>query len=157
MTAAIELLDKYKKTCSLASDNACAKKLGVTRAAVSAWRNGLRQPESNVIAQLADAIGEDFGFWLARIEAERARTPEAAKPWAALAKRLAQVAMIALIAGIGSVAMPAQSDNNVQSNQSLMIDQTIHYAQSFISWLRKVLAPLGLFRWSDARPCAIHV
>lgn len=100
MTAAIELLDKYKQTRSIASDNACAKALGVTRAAVSAWRNGLRHPESNVIAQLATGVGEDVGYWLARIEAERARTPEAAKPWAALARRLGHAAAVA---GLGAM------------------------------------------------------
>lgn len=93
MSAAINLLDKYKKTCSIASDNACAISLGVSRSAVSLWRNGKGHPEADSIEQMCDAIGEPLARWLPLIEAERARSPGARRAWLRLAQVAAAVAM----------------------------------------------------------------
>jgi transcriptional regulator with XRE-family HTH domain len=94
MSASINLLDKYKKACSIASDNACAASLGVGRAAVSKWRNGNGHPEADIIERMCEATGEPLARWLPLIEAERARSPGARRAWL----RLAQVA--ATLAGI---------------------------------------------------------
>lgn len=100
MSASINLLDKYKKACSLASDNACAGSLGVGRAAVSKWRNGTGHPEADLVERMCDVAGEPLAKWLPLIEAERARTPSARKVWL----RLAQVAAgFALVVGLSPV------------------------------------------------------
>lgn len=93
MSASIKLLDSYKKTCSLASDNACAHSLGIGRAAVSKWRNGTGHPEADLIAKMCEVTGEPVAHWLPLIEAERARTPEARKVWLRLAQMAAAIAL----------------------------------------------------------------
>jgi Helix-turn-helix. len=102
MPASITLLDKYKKTCSLASDNACAVSLGVTRSAVSLWRNGKGHPEADSVERMCEATGEPLARWLPLIEAERARSPGARRAWL----RLAQVAAVMTVV-LGSLAVPA--------------------------------------------------
>lgn len=103
MNSTINLLDKYKKACSLASDNACAIALGVSRQAVSKWRHGENHPEADAIERMCLATGEATAKWLPLIEADRARTPEARKAWL----RLAQVAAsIAITVGL-SIAAPS--------------------------------------------------
>jgi transcriptional regulator with XRE-family HTH domain len=110
MNAAINLLDKYKKACSIASDNACAGSLGVSRQAVSKWRNGENHPDADVVEKMCEATGEPLARWLPLIEAERARSPGARRAWL----RLAQVAAtIALTVGLQQVhAAPISSAHN---------------------------------------------
>jgi len=97
MSSTIILLDKYKKACSLASDNACAVSLGITRSTVSLWRQGKSHPEADTVERMCEATNEPFARWLPLIEAERARTPSARKAWL----RLAQIAAaITLTVGV---------------------------------------------------------
>lgn len=91
MSATINLLDKYKKACSLASDNACAASLGIGRAAVSKWRNANGHPEAEHVETMCKATGESLAHWLPLIEADRARTPEARKVWLRLAQMAAAI------------------------------------------------------------------
>ena len=93
MSATINLLDKYKKVCSLASDNAAAERLHVGRAAVSKWRNGNGHPDAGSVERMCQATGENLAHWLPLIEAERARTPEARKVWLRLAQAAAVIAL----------------------------------------------------------------
>lgn len=97
MSASINLLDKYKKACSIASDNACASSLGVGRAAVSKWRNGTGHPEADLIERMCEATGEPLARWLPLIEAERARSPGARRAWLRLAQVAATVAGVYLV------------------------------------------------------------
>lgn len=94
MNSTISLLDKYKETCSIASDNACAVSLGVSRQAVSKWRNGENHPDADSVERMCEAIGEPLRRWLPLIEAERARTPAARKVWLRLAQTAAAVALM---------------------------------------------------------------
>lgn len=96
MSATTELLDKFKKAKSLATDMAAADYLGIGRAAVSAWRTVGKQAGAGSIARMCDATGEDAGAWLARVESERAKSQEDRKVWATLAKRLGTAAAILL-------------------------------------------------------------
>ncbi|RUL66809.1 XRE family transcriptional regulator [Dyella dinghuensis] len=93
MSATTNLLDKYKKVCSLASDNATAEKLGIGRAAVSKWRNGGGHPDADSVERMCIATGEKLAHWLPLIEAERARSPEIRKVWLRLAQAAAIVAL----------------------------------------------------------------
>ncbi|MGN6236985.1 DUF3693 domain-containing protein [Dyella sp.] len=94
MSNTTTLLDKYKKACSLASDNACAVKLGVTRATVSRWRNDLGHPEADSIEAMCTATGEPVARWLPLIEADRARSPAARKVWLKLAQVAASMLLV---------------------------------------------------------------
>lgn len=98
MSATITRLDKFKETRSLPSDNAAALALGIHRATVSGWRKRGTQAEPHVIAQLAAAIGEEPGAWLALVESQRARSDADRKAWAAVARRLGAAAAVAVVA-----------------------------------------------------------
>lgn len=117
MSASITLLDKYKKACSLASDNACAVSLGVTRSAVSLWRNGKGHPEADSVERMCEATGESLARWLPLIEAERARSPGARKAWL----RLAQVAAV-LTLTVG--ALPSHA--TAQQSAGYASDNPVH-------------------------------
>jgi len=96
MSATINLLDKYKKACSITSDNACATSLHVTRSAVSGWRLGKSHPDAESVELMCTAMNEPLRQWLPLIEAERARTPAARKVWLRLAQAAASFACLYL-------------------------------------------------------------
>jgi transcriptional regulator with XRE-family HTH domain len=103
MAVATELLDKYRNACFLASDMALAEKLGVTRALVSKWRTGDRQPQTTEIEKMCKVTGEDEGVWLTLLAAERAETPAARTSllrMVDLAKRYGHAACLALALGV---------------------------------------------------------
>lgn len=99
MSAAINLLDKYKKVCAIESDNACAISLKITRATVSGWRVGKAHPDAESVERMCIATGENLAHWLPLIEAERARTPAAKKVWLRLAQATAAIALVILTNG----------------------------------------------------------
>lgn len=109
MSATLKLLDKYRETRSIPSDNAAAIALGIHRATVSGWRKQGKQAEAHVIAAMAKAIGQEAGGWLALIESERARSNEDRKVWAALARQLGAAASVTLMLFAVSLPSPAKS------------------------------------------------
>lgn len=122
MQNTVTLLDKYKAARGLASDNACAASLGITRAAVSRWRNGGGHPEAEHVEAMCRACGESLARWLPLIESERARTPEAKKVWL----RLAQAA-----AAIIAAFLAFKHGSHLNGTEALLfMPGYIHYAQS---------------------------
>lgn len=97
MAAIEELLDTAKRTCSLPSDMTLAARLGVSRALLSGWRKGLNRMQDDDIAQAAKLAKMDAGVWLVKVHAEQARG-EAARSWQAIAKKLANIAAVIVIA-----------------------------------------------------------
>lgn len=120
MSATTQLLDKYKDSRSLPSDNASAIALGIHRATVSGWRQRGTQAEAHVIAQMAKEIGEDAGRWLALVESERARSDADRKAWAAVARKLGAAAAVAFAA-----LMPL---GNVQAGTLTNLNGSASYA-----------------------------
>ena len=134
MNTSIILLDKYKKACSIESDNACAVALGVSRQAVSKWRHGENHPEVDVIERMCEATSEPFAHWVHMIEADRARSPAARKAWL----RLAQVA-----ASIIAVYTAIRFGANAHEMMAFAPFACIHYAKS---WTGPVRPPEPLLR-----------
>lgn len=97
MNASIKLLDKYRETCSLSSDNAVAVSLGLSRSTVSLWRGAKGHPEADSVEKMCAAINEPLRAWLPLIEAERARSPAVRKVWLRLAQAAACVTAAILI------------------------------------------------------------
>jgi hypothetical protein len=102
MSATTELLDAWKATRGVISDNAAAGLLGVGRAAISRWRNTPGQAEAHLIARMARECGQEPGGWLARVEAERAKSDPDRKAWTSVARKFGAAAAFALCA----VAVP---------------------------------------------------
>lgn len=71
MNTMSELLDKMRERCSLASDNALGRRIGVSRQAIYQWRTGSKYPNEDMIAQIARNAGVDPGEWLVRVQVER--------------------------------------------------------------------------------------
>ena len=103
----IELLDKAKLMSSSPTDMAMAAKLGVTRAAISDWRNGKKLPAAVTCAKLSDITGEPLNRVLGTIGEARAISKEEKKVW----RRLAQVAMLIIsivpVLGLTSSFLPS--------------------------------------------------
>lgn len=121
MQHTISLLDKYKKTCAITSDNACASSLGLTRAAVSRWRNGLGHPDADSVERMCAATGERIERWLPLIEADRARTPAVRQVWL----RLAQIAAMAVLA-VGLAPANTQAATNADAGSSAPNPTTLY-------------------------------
>ncbi|MHB1271519.1 MAG: helix-turn-helix domain-containing protein [Rhodanobacter sp.] len=109
MNNTIKLLDNYKKVCSIASDNACAVSLGITRSTVSGWRLGKSHPDATSVEKMCAVIGEPLRAWLPLIEAERARTPGDRKVWLRLAQAAATIAGVYLMTRQGIDAHSASA------------------------------------------------
>lgn len=59
MTATVELLDRWKARTGVTSDAAAARRLGLTRAAISHWRRRGTQAEPAVILRMCRDCGAD--------------------------------------------------------------------------------------------------
>jgi transcriptional regulator with XRE-family HTH domain len=86
MTAAIELLDKYKQVCGIDTDMAAADRLGLVRATISMWRHGKTHPSAHTVRAMCEACGEVTIEWLPRIEAARTSNPESKAAWLSVTK-----------------------------------------------------------------------
>lgn len=87
------LLDKVKESCSIPSDNALSKKIGVTRALISGWRVGRYPVPDERIAQLCSMAKLDGPEWVARLHEERAGSAIERALWSKMLKRLAAAAI----------------------------------------------------------------
>lgn len=123
------LLDKVRSARSLASDNALAGSLHITRQTVSQWRAGSAYPDDDKIAQLAEWAGDDPGDWMLLLRAERAEG-KARKAYAGLVRRLGIAALLAIVAG------PAMASHFVYSGLVVPI-------MSMLNRLRRTVKGIG--------------
>ncbi|PWH21574.1 hypothetical protein CEX93_21850 [Xanthomonas euvesicatoria] len=129
MPAINALLDKVKESCSLPSDNVLSQRIGVTRAAVSMWRNGGKPVPDERIAQLCAMAKLDGGEWMARIHAERAASPAEKALWRSVLDRLsAAAAVVALL--VLAVHTGAHEALLTALSPLALTAPSIHYARS---------------------------
>lgn len=77
-TYAAALLDKARLTCSPANYNALALRMGVSRQAVSRWRNGIEPLPEERVRELARVAHVDEAAWWLAVQSDKA--PEGMKP-----------------------------------------------------------------------------
>lgn len=106
MTTIDQLLDQAKKARGIDTDSDLAKALGVTKAAVSGWRHGTRQPDTVTCATLAGLTGEPLARVLGIVGEARAISREEKAVWRKLAATAALVALAYYIAPIGAMEPP---------------------------------------------------
>ena len=104
MRTVADLLDKCRETCSLASDNALAKKLGVTRQAVSGWRRGNSQPDTVSCDKIAEICAIPLQRVLGIVGEARAIGREEKAVW----RKLASIAA-AIVIGFMALLAPTRS------------------------------------------------
>ena len=107
----VALLDAWKRKRGLASDNAAAEALGVSRQAISRYRHMKAHADVEIAAKMAEELDMEVIEVLAAIQADR----EPREPAAAIWRRYGRPAFIALVAGfLVPVSMPGEALGNVQ-------------------------------------------
>lgn len=81
MTATTEALDSAKARRGLTSDYQLAKLLGVPTQRLSNYRSGRNQADDDTALQLAELCEIDPAPLLARIQAERSKSPRTRAAW----------------------------------------------------------------------------
>ncbi|MBN8281931.1 MAG: helix-turn-helix domain-containing protein [Zoogloea sp.] len=109
------------------NDSETARKIGVTRAAVSDWRVGRRAPDDDQAVRLAELLGVEAGEVLAECGAARAKTPETRRAWERIAARMAA-------SSITACAMVIDTGQSQEASAS----QSMPYQQSAPSNFQKL-------------------
>lgn len=106
-------LDELIEAGTVKNDSETARRIGVTRAAVSDWRVGRRAPDDDQAVKLADLLRKDAGELLAECGAARAKSPETRRAWERIAARMAGYGITACVlimtAGNSQEAKTAQA------------------------------------------------
>lgn len=89
-----DLLDAAKSAQGFGTDMALASALGISRSAVSAWRNGVKTPDPVQCAALAGYTGLPLAQVLGIVGEARAISREEKAVWRKLAASAALLAMI---------------------------------------------------------------
>jgi len=93
-----KLLDMYMQTMHATTLAAAAKKLGVSRPALSNWQTGVSHAQPELVAIMAKACGLDAEEWVLRVQADRELVPARKQVWLRVAQRLAASAAIVALA-----------------------------------------------------------
>jgi hypothetical protein len=104
MNTTISLLDRLKRETALKSDYAIAKELNTSRQAVSHYRTGRSQMDTDGVFHVAELLGMSHAETLAAlasIEAERAKDEQTRATWQARLKRLGGIAATVTVAALG--------------------------------------------------------
>lgn len=104
-----KLLDKAKIVRSISTDADLAKALGVSKQALSGWRNGARLPDAVACAALAGLSGEPLARVLGIVGEARAISREEKAVWHKLAASVAAVILLAV-----AIPLPARSADGPQ-------------------------------------------
>lgn len=140
-----DVLDLAKKAQGFTTDMALAKGLGISRSAVSAWRNGVSTPDTVQCAALAGYTGLPLAKVLGIAGEARAISREEKAVWRKLAASAALLALIVApslsqqahaatmhqVATSGDLAALAQAG-------AVAAAHTRHYAK--LPWYRRALA-----------------
>lgn len=146
MSTVTELLDKAKKARSLASDNALAIELGVTRQAVSKWRHGESAPDPVTCARLADMVGEPLQRVLGVVGEARAISAAEKAVWRRLASAAA-VLLAVFVVALGAGPAKAEKATEMRAESSLC-------AMRYLARLRHLALSLiwRLHAWTIGHP-----
>ncbi|CAE6822245.1 helix-turn-helix domain-containing protein [Paraburkholderia nemoris] len=137
MKTTVEYLDAVKAKLDLPSDYAAAKALGVTRAAVSRYRNGIGTFDDLTAARVADVLGIEPIEVIAATNYERSTDERARAVWGAIwGKAVGTTVASLLLAVAGLSVVPstkaAESGNTVISLSYVKLrifDDTIKQAE----------------------------
>lgn len=130
-----KVLDKARETCSLPSDNALSKRLGITRSSVSVWRKGGKITDEHLealvhLAKLDPAV-------MIQVREEQASTPAGRKAWAVLRDRLSAAAAVVALVVLTPAAQPAKAVEN-QGFTGSEFGYSVYYV---LAWLRRKISP----------------
>lgn len=126
-----KLLDKAKVVRSISTDAELAKALGVSKQALSGWRNGARLPDPVACAALAGLTGEPLARVLGIVGEARAISREEKAVWHRLAASAA-----ALFVLLGATTLPGVGARDAQAATGSAYGhengaRDIHYAKNW--------------------------
>jgi transcriptional regulator with XRE-family HTH domain len=94
MKSTTEYLDEAKKRAGIESDYALAKRLGVTKAAISNYRQGISKMDDYTAAQIADLLEVDPLEVIAAANAEREKDEKKKDYWRKIFARCAAACVV---------------------------------------------------------------
>ena len=147
----VDYLDACKQKLELSSDYQLAKALGLTRSALSAYRNNGGTFSPATAKKVAEILGLHPLRVRADAELERAKTPEDRALWRELA---AKIGGVLAVAGAGALLTFAGTAEAAGFNKNLFASSSgPYYALHAIRrWLRRMLAAAAI---ALAAPAAI--
>lgn len=121
-------IDRLKAERGWDSDYRVSKELGLSRSAVSGYRNGKYTLDEETALKVADALGEAPEIVLLDQTMERMKTPEAKSALSAALKRLGGVAA-GLVVAVGVVSGPSQAEARTASPSSADAGSSVYYVK----------------------------
>ncbi len=103
-----EYLDQAKKALNIQSDYALAKRLGVTRKAISTYRSGKSWPDAYACTRLAIILKLDPAQVIADLERQHEKNPARRDFWVFFLSRAALVAGICCTLALTSIGSTAE-------------------------------------------------
>ena len=99
------LLDKCKEVCGASTESELAKQLGISKQALSSYRNGHRLPDPVQCATIAGLSGIPLAKVIGIVGDARALSREEKAVW----RKLAATAALLAVAVLGSAHAPTQA------------------------------------------------
>lgn len=153
MSTTFSLFERWKASKGHTSDAAAAKALGVTRAAVSLWRQG-RNGKASVLEKMARDLGEDPAQYYLGAMAEAENDAADKRALIRMARRLG-AACFALLALAPLMLHSSPVEAAGREMAARVSPHLIHYAK----WLTARLRRLGAWCRAFAKdsPCNLPV
>lgn len=133
-----KLLDKAKIVRSISTDADLAKALGVSKQALSGWRNGARLPDPVACAALAGLTGEPLARVLGIVGEARAISREEKAVWHKLATSVAAAILLAV-----AIPLPAAHANGAQKAALALISRNTPHTAYYVKAGRTFLTLIG--------------
>lgn len=132
MRNTIFYIDEAKKKLGIESDYGLAKELGLSRAAVSLWRNGKGSMDDYAATRIAEIIGVNPMIVIAAVNVEKEKTEERKEYWKNFYERLGGIAATILVAFVTLIVTlghpsPLQAAPLLDTHSAFADD--IHYAK----------------------------
>ncbi len=124
-----DFLNAVKANTGAVSDYVLAQKLGLTRAAISKYRNNKSILDDEVCLKVARILDIDAGIVLTAIHAERAKTTEEKTAWTALFESLGGMAAALVVGVMLSVPTDASASAGATPKTSHNSNLNIHYTK----------------------------
>lgn len=116
MTAVSEFLDECKKRLDLSSTYALAKHWGISEPALNNYYGGRRQPDEFTCFKIAETLGIDAAYVIAKIKAETEKDPKKAeyfKVFGGVLKKQAVNIALVLVCVLSLLSAPDTGDDNL--------------------------------------------
>ena len=139
MKTTIEYIDAVKAKTGAASDYAVAPILGITRSAVSRYRNGHDFFSDEMALKVASILDIDPGLVVAAVHAERAKNDQEKAVWINIFEKLGGMAAAVILGVALQAPTPSQAAPVLDSSAS-NIPNSVYYVKS----RRRKKQPLGM-------------